>query len=91
MIPAASCSPLSEIILFGSPCSFQMLSLNDHASSFALVLSVVGTKCTIFVNLSTTTKIELYPCTKGNFVIKSVLIVRYALDSPLGIMQLLLT
>ena len=74
MIPAANCGPLLEIILSGNPCSFQMLSLNKHANPSALVFSVVGIKCPIFVNLSTTTKIESYPCAKGNFVMKSALI-----------------
>jgi len=32
---------------------------------------VVGIKWTIFVNLSTTTKIALYPCTNGSLVMKS--------------------
>jgi len=47
------------------------LSLNNLASSSANVFSVVKIKCTIFVNLLTTTKIESYPCTSGNLVIKS--------------------
>ena len=71
--PAANCGPLSEIMLSGSPCNFQTLSLNSHVNPSALVLSVVGIKCPIFVNLSTTTKMASYPCTKGNFVMKSVL------------------
>jgi len=74
MIPTANCGPLSEIMLSSSLCNFQILFLNNYASLSALVLSVVGTKCTIFVNLSTTTKIESYPCAKGNFVMKSALI-----------------
>jgi len=74
MIPAVNYGPLSEIILSGNPCSFQTLSLNKHANPSALVFSVVGIKCPIFVNLSTTTKIESYPCAKGNFVMKSALI-----------------
>jgi len=61
IIPATNCGPLSEIMLSGSPCNFQMLSLNSRASPSALVLSVVGTKCAILVNLSTTTKIVSYP------------------------------
>jgi len=51
-----------------------MLSLNSHTSLSALILSVVDAKYAIFVNLSTTTKIELYPWAKGNFVMKSALI-----------------
>ena len=47
-----------------------MLSLNSLASPFADIFSVVGKKWTIFVNLSTTTKIELYPYTNGSFVMK---------------------
>jgi len=74
MTPATNCGPLLEIILYGSLYSFQILSLNSRARPSALVLSVVGMKYTIFVNLSTTTKIELYPDAKGNFVMKSVLI-----------------
>ena len=61
MIPATNCGPLSEIILSGSLCSFQMLSLNNHANPSVLVLSIVGIKYAIFVNLSITTKIESYP------------------------------
>ena len=60
MIPATNCGPLLEIILFGSPCSFQILFLNNHARPSVLILSIVGIKYTIFVNLSTTTKIESY-------------------------------
>jgi len=73
MMPATNCGPLSEIILLGKLCNFQILSLNSHASPSALILSVVGTKCAMFVNLSTTTRIESYPCTKGNFIMKSIL------------------
>ena len=61
IIPATNCGPLSEMMLSGSPCNFQTLSLNSQASPSALVLSIVDMKCAIFVNLSTTTRIELYP------------------------------
>ena len=61
MISTANCGSLSEIMLSDSLCSFQILFLNSHTSPSMLVLSVVDTKCAIFVNLSTTTKIELYP------------------------------
>ena len=61
IIPAANCGPLSEIILSGSLCNFQILFLNSHTNPSALVFSVVDTKCAIFVNLFTTTKIESYP------------------------------
>jgi len=61
MISTAKCGLLSEIMLFGSSCNFQILSLNNHVSSSVFILSVVGTKYTIFVNLSTITKIESYP------------------------------
>ena len=60
-------------MLSGNPCNFQILSLNNHASPSALVFSVVGIKCTIFMNLSTITKIAPYSCAKGNFVMKSAL------------------
>ena len=74
MIPAMNCGPLSEIMLSSSLCNFQMLSLNNCANPSVLVFSVVGMKCAIFVNLSTTTRIELYLYAKGNFIIKSALI-----------------
>jgi len=60
MTPATNYGLLSEIMLFDSPCSFQILSLNNHARPFALVFFIVGIKYAIFVNLSTTTKIKLY-------------------------------
>ena len=59
IIPAVKCGPLLEIMLSGSLCNFQTLFLNKHASPSTLVLSVVGIKYAIFVNLSTTTKIAL--------------------------------
>ena len=58
-------------MLLGNLCSFYILSLNNLASSSADIFSVVEMKWTIFVNLSTTTKIELYPCAIGSLVIKS--------------------
>jgi len=58
------------MILLGNPCNFHTLSLNNLASSSADVFSVVEIKYTIFINLSTTTKIELYPYTSGNLVMK---------------------
>jgi len=58
-------------MLSGNPCSFHILSLNNLASPSADVFSVVGMKWTIFVNQSTTTKIESYPCAIGSLVIKS--------------------
>jgi len=66
-----NCGPLSKIMLFGNPCSFHMLSLNNLANPSANVFSIVGMKCTILVNLSTTTKIESYPCANSNLVMKS--------------------
>ena len=63
--------PLSKIILLGSPCNFHTLSLNSLASPSTNIFSIVGMKWTIFVNLSTTTKIESYPWANSNLVIKS--------------------
>jgi len=62
IIPTMNWGPLSKIILSGNPCNFYTLSLNNLASPSADIFFIVGIKCTIFVNLSTTTKIELYPC-----------------------------
>jgi len=58
IMPATNYGPLSEIILSGSPCNFQMLSINNYTNPSVLVLSVVDIKYAIFVNLSTTTKME---------------------------------
>jgi len=69
--PAVNYSSLSKIILLDSLYNFHTLFLNSLASSSANIFSVVGMKWTIFVNLSTTTKIELYPRASGNLVIKS--------------------
>ena len=59
------------MVLSGNLYNFHILFLNNLASFSTNVFSVVGIKCTIFVNLSTTTKIELYPCTNSNLVMKS--------------------
>ena len=59
------------MVLLGSLYNFHILFLNNLASFSTNVFSVVEIKCTIFVNLSTTTKIELYPCTNSNLVMKS--------------------
>ena len=59
------------MILLDSLCNFYTLSLNNLASFSADVFSIVGIKYTIFVNLSTTTKIELYPCASSNLMMKS--------------------
>ena len=74
IIPATNYAPLSVIILSGNLCSFQILSWNSLATLSTKVLSIVGTKCAIFVILSYTTRIALYPCTSSNFVIKSAII-----------------
>ena len=58
-------------MLSGRPCNFHILSLNNHANPSTDVFSVVGIKCTILVNWSTTTRIESYSCAKGNLVMKS--------------------
>jgi len=58
------------MILLGNPCNFHTLSLNNLASPSADVFFVVEIKYTIFINLSTTTKIELYPYASGNLVMK---------------------
>jgi len=48
-----------------------MLSQNNLTTPSAEVFSVVSTKCAIFVILSHTTKMLLYPLASSNFVIKS--------------------
>ena len=58
------------MILSDNPCNFHTLSLNNLANSSADIFSIVEIKCTIFVNLLTTTKIESYPCASSNLVIK---------------------
>ena len=69
--PTTNCGPLSDIMLSDRPCNFHILSLNNHANPSTDVFSVVGIKCTILVNWSTTTRIESYSCAKGNLVMKS--------------------
>ena len=59
--PTVNQGPLSKIMLSSNPCNFHMLFLNSLVNSSADIFSVVGMKCTIFVSLSTTTKIESYP------------------------------
>ena len=59
------------MILSDNPYNFHTLSLNSLANPFADVFSIVGIKCTIFVNLLTNTRIELYPCASSNLVMKS--------------------
>ena len=68
-----------------------MLSLNNLASPSTDVLFVVGIKWTIFVNLSTTTKIKSYSCANGSLVIKSANIyvqgfsgIELGIDLPTG-------
>ena len=56
--PAANCGPLSDMILLGRLYNFHTLSLNNLAKPSADVFSVVGIKYIIFVNQSTTTRIE---------------------------------
>ena len=56
--PATNWGPLSDMILSGRPCNFHTLSLNSLAKPSTDVFSIVGIKCTIFVNQSTTTRIE---------------------------------
>jgi len=59
------------MILSGNPYNFYTLSLNNLANSSTDVFSIVEIKCTILVNLSTTTRIESYSCASGNLVMKS--------------------
>ena len=66
-----NCSFLSEIILSDSLYNLYTLSLNSLASPSANIFSIVEIKWTIFVNLFTTTKIELYFWANSNLVIKS--------------------
>ena len=74
------------MMLSGNPCNHHILSLNSLAKPSAIVFSVVGTKCTIFVNQSTTTRILSYPCANGNFVMKSADMCVHALSGiELGI------
>ena len=86
-----NCGPLSEIILSGNPCNYHTLSLNNLASPSAVVFSVVSKKYTILVKWSTTTSILLYPCAKGNLLIKSAEIwpkalsgIKFGINFPAG-------
>lgn len=65
-----NCSLLSEIILSDNICSFQMLSLNNYASSFTVIPFVIVTKYTIFNNLLHTTSITFFSIANGSSVMK---------------------
>ena len=71
VISAANCGPLSDTILSSNLHNFHMLFLNNSASLFANIPSVIATKCVILDNLSQTTIIASFPATNDNFVIKS--------------------
>ena len=69
IIPAANWGPQSKMIVSDNPYNFYTLFLNNCANPSADVLFIVGIKCTIFVNLLTTTKIKSYSWAKGSLVI----------------------
>ena len=70
---ALNVGPLSETVLLGSPCNFQTYVTNRLAILMAEAVECVGIKCTIFENLSTTTKIESLPfLVLGNPITKSI-------------------
>jgi len=69
---AANWGPLSNTIVFGSPCSLNTSFRNISASSPASTVIRHATKCRIFDNLSTTTQMASYPSHSGSPVTKSM-------------------
>ena len=70
-------------MLSSSLCNFHTLSLNNFASLFADVHSVVATKCAILDNLLQTTRIVSFPATNSNFVLKSTIKCVYSFSGTL--------
>jgi hypothetical protein len=62
------------MIVLGRLCSQKMWVMNRLASSSALIIVEHGTKCIIFVNLSTTTQIASWPFELGKPVTQSIVI-----------------
>ena len=73
VISTANCGPLSDIILACNSYSFYILSLNNLTNPSAKVSSVMATKCTIFDNLSHTTRFVSFSVTSSSLVIKSII------------------
>src|SRR5713101_2145119 len=64
---------LSKTIAFGNPCNLKISFMKIFAMSSVLCVDLTGIKCDAFVNLSTTTLIEL-SCLQyiGKCVMKSM-------------------
>jgi hypothetical protein len=69
---AANCGPLSDIIVFGSPCNLTTSLTNISASPRASIIVWHGTKCLIFDSRSTTTQMASYPSHSGSPVTQSI-------------------
>jgi hypothetical protein len=63
---------LSPTMVLGRPCNLKISLKNSSATCAALKSVAMEKKCANFVNLSTTTKIQSFPCVFGNPVMKSM-------------------
>ena len=63
---------LSLTMVLGRPCNLK-ISLKISLDTYVALKSVaMEKKCANFVNLSTTTKMQSFPCVLGNLVMKSM-------------------
>src|SRR6202040_3768540 len=63
---------LSDTIEWGNLCKRTTSLMYNDASSEAVVVVLIGIRCTIEVNLQMTTQRSLNPCDLGNGPIKSI-------------------
>jgi hypothetical protein len=63
---------LSLIMVLGRPCNLNTSLKNNSATCAALKSMAMEKKCANFVNLSTTMKMQSFPCALGKPVMKSM-------------------
>ena len=63
---------LSLIMVFGMPCNLKTSLKNSLATCVVLKSMAMEKKCANFINLSTTTKMQSFPCALGKMVMKSM-------------------
>ena len=64
-------------MVFGRPCNLKTSLKNSLATYAALKSMAMEKKCANFVNLSTTMKMQSFPCVLGNPVMKSMDIISH--------------
>jgi hypothetical protein len=63
---------LSLTMVLGRPCNLKISLKNSSATCVALKSVAMAKKCANFVNLSTTTNMQSFPCVFGSPVMKSM-------------------